>query len=133
MSNPMVSRAFPVVYSGDVERAAEFWELLGFERFYQLPGPDGRLGYVGLRSGTSEVAVTHKDWARQRYGLEPGEGPRFEMYVYVDDLDGVVDRLQGKGVQVLREPENMPWGERIATVVDPDGNPVALCADQADS
>ena len=27
----------------------------------------------------------------------------------------------------LRAPEDMPWGERIATVVDPQGNPVALC------
>jgi lactoylglutathione lyase len=124
----VISRAFPVAYSSDVERAAEFWELLGFERFYELPGPDGRLGYVGLRCGTSELAVTHNDWARQRYGLEPGEGPRFEMYLYVDDLDALVERLRENGVQVLRVPEDMPWGERIASVVDPDGNPVALCA-----
>jgi uncharacterized glyoxalase superfamily protein PhnB len=25
------------------------------------------------------------------------------------------------------EPTDMLWGERIATVADPDGNPVALC------
>jgi len=31
---------------------------------------------------------------------------------------------------VLREPEDMPWGERIAAVADPDGNPVALCAER---
>jgi lactoylglutathione lyase len=31
---------------------------------------------------------------------------------------------------VLRDPADMPWGERIATVADPDGNPVAL-ANQA--
>jgi catechol 2,3-dioxygenase-like lactoylglutathione lyase family enzyme len=28
---------------------------------------------------------------------------------------------------ILREAEDMPWGERIATVADPEGNPVALC------
>ncbi len=127
----MISRAFPVTYSSDVERAAAFWELLGFERFYELPGPDGGLGYVGLRSGASELAVTHNSWARERYGLEPGEGPRFEMYVYVDDLDAMVERLRGQGVQVLRESEDMPWGERIASVLDRDGNPVALCAGAA--
>ncbi len=120
----VVARAFRVVYSSDVDRAAKFWELLGFERFYELPGPHGAPDYAGLRSGTSELAVTHHDWARQRYGLEPGDGPRFEMYLYVDDLDAVVERLRGQAVRVLREPEDMPWGERIATVVDPD----ALCA-----
>ena len=29
---------------------------------------------------------------------------------------------------VLREPADMPWGERVAYVSDPDDNPVALAA-----
>ena len=126
----MVSRAFPVTYSNDVDRAARFWELLGFERFYELPNLDGGLGYVGLRCERSEIAVTHCNWARERYGLSVGDGPRFEMYVYVGDLDALVARLRQGGVTVLHDPEDMPWGERIASVTDPDGNPVALCAEK---
>ena len=34
-----MSRAFPAAYARDVERAARFWELLGFERFYELTSP----------------------------------------------------------------------------------------------
>jgi lactoylglutathione lyase len=125
------SRAFPVVYASDVERTARFWERLGFQRHVQLPG-DGELGYVGLRrdGSAAELAVTHARWAADRYGLEPSDGPRFEMYVYVDDLGTAVVQLAAAGVRVLREPELMPWGERIATVADPDGNPVALCEEQ---
>jgi lactoylglutathione lyase len=124
----MPSRAFPVVYASDVERAARFWELLGFRRHFQLPA-DGLPGYVGLRSDDSaaEVAVTHAEWAMDGYGLSMGGGPRFEMYVYVADLDDTVKKLHGADVPILREPEDMSWGERIATVADPDGNPVALC------
>ena len=126
-----MSRAFPVAFSRDVDRAAKFWERLGFERFYVLPGPDGALGYVGLRGGGSELAITHHSWAAERYGMTLGEGPRFEMYVYVEDLDATVEQLRSGGVPVLREPEDMPWGERIASVSDPDGNPVALCAERS--
>ena len=32
---------------------------------------------------------------------------------------------------MLRDPADMPWGERIATVADPDGNPVALANEPA--
>jgi lactoylglutathione lyase len=73
-------------------------------------------GYVGLRSddSTAEVAVTHAEWAMNRYGLSMGGGPRFEMYVYVADLDDTVKKLQGADVPILREPEDMSWGERIA-------------------
>jgi lactoylglutathione lyase len=126
----MVSRAFPVVYSPDVARAARFWELLGFERFVELPGPDGPPGYVGLRGDSGEIAVTHSEWGRRRYGLAISEGARFEMYVYVPDLDGLLARLREQGVPVLRDAEEMPWGERMASVSDPEGNPVALCAER---
>jgi lactoylglutathione lyase len=34
--------------------------------------------------------------------------------------------MRADGVTVLREPTDMPWGERVAYVTDPDGNPVAL-------
>lgn len=124
----MVSRAFPVVYASDVERSAQFWEMLGFRRHFQLPA-EGEPGYVGLRSDSSvgELAVTSAEWAVDRYGLELGDGARFEMYVYVADLDGMVRQLADANVPILREPEDMPWGERIATVADPEGNPVALC------
>ena len=49
------------------------------------------------------------------------------MYVYVEDLDATLARLSARGVSILRAPEDMTWGERIATVADPLGNPVALC------
>jgi lactoylglutathione lyase len=121
-------RAFPVVYAADVERAAQFWELLGFRRHAQLP-PEGEPGYVGLRRDASgpELAITNGQWATDRYGLSMGDGPRFEMYIYVDDLDGMLSRLADAAVRILREPEDMPWSERIATVADTEGNPIALC------
>lgn len=125
----MVSRAFPVLYANDVEESARFWELLGFQRHFQLP-PEGEPGYVGLRAGEAELAITSVQWATDRYGMTMGSGPRVEMYVYVSDLDGVVKQLRSAGVQVLREPEDMPWGERIATVADREGNPVALCLER---
>jgi lactoylglutathione lyase len=49
------------------------------------------------------------------------------MYVYVDDVDELVAQLRAEAVGVLKGPADMPWGERIATTADPDGNPVTLC------
>jgi lactoylglutathione lyase len=121
----MTTRAFPVVYASDVTRSARFWERLGFERFFALPD-DGDPGYVGLRRGDAELAVVAADWSRDQYGLTMGDGPRFEMFVYVADVDELLPQLKAEGVTVLREPADMPWGERIASVTDPDGNPVAL-------
>jgi len=60
--------------------------------------------------------------------MQFGTAPRFEMFVYVDDVDGTVDRLRRAGTNILRQAEDMPWGERVGYVSDPDGNPVAVAA-----
>ncbi len=59
-----------------------------------------------------------------------GDGPRFEMFVYVSDVDEFVATLSAEGVPILRAPADMPWGERISMVADPDGNPVALASER---
>jgi lactoylglutathione lyase len=115
-------RAFPVVFARRVVDVARFYEALGFERHFELP-EEGEPGYVGLRRGAHELAVVSAEWPAEQYGLAVGDGPRFEMFVYVDDLDAV---LAAVGAPVLRAAETMPWGERVAYVADPEGNPVAL-------
>jgi lactoylglutathione lyase len=120
-------RAFPVVFASSVEATSSFYESLGFERHFQLP-PSGEAGYVGLRRAGHELAVVTREWPQQQYSLTVRDGVRFEMFVYVDDVDNHVERLRGERSTVLSEPADMPWGERVAYVTDPDGNPVALAA-----
>ena len=121
-------RAFPVIYTRDVTRTVEFYErLLGFERHFQFP-PEGEPGYVGLRRDDADLGVVHESSPRQMIGATMGDGPRFELFVYVDDVDSAIRSMQAANVPVLREPENMPWGERVAFVADPEGNPVTLAA-----
>jgi lactoylglutathione lyase len=116
---------FPVVYTPDVARSVRFYESLGFERQYQFP-PEGEPGYVTLRRGTGRLGIVTTDSPKELIGVELGSGPRFELFVYVEDVDASIDALRAAGVPVLLEPQVMPWGERIAYVCDPDGNPVVV-------
>ena len=121
----MARRAFPIVYARDVEASVRFYAALGFEEHFRL-ADDGAPGYVGLRRGDSELGVVTVESPRRLLRAEPGSAPSFELFVHVDDVDAEVDALRSSGVAVLREPEDMFWGERLAYVADPDGNPVAL-------
>lgn len=125
-------RAFPVIYARDLTRTAEFYErLLRFERQYQFP-PDGDPRYVGLRRDEADLGIVHDSSPREMTGASMGHGPRFELFVYVDDVDSAIRSMQAANTPVLREPENMPWGERVAFVANPEGNPVTLAAPGAD-
>jgi lactoylglutathione lyase len=124
----MTLRAFPVLYAGDVDQVAAFYAGLGFVEHVRMPGQDGATGYVGLRRDDAELAVTTEQSPRLLAGVEPGSGPRHELFVYVADLDAAVDAARSGSGRVLKEPADMPWGERLAYVADPEGNVVALAA-----
>lgn len=118
-------RSFPIVYASSVAKTAAFYGLLGFDETFRLPSA-GEPGYIGLTRDGSDVAVVSVDWPRDHYGLEVGTGPRFELFVYVADVAATFGALRAVGVDVIKEPEPMPWGETVGFVTDPDGNPVAL-------
>jgi lactoylglutathione lyase len=121
----VADRAFPVIYAADVEGTAAFYARLGFEEHFRM-APAGEVGYIGLRRGAYELAVVTRQSPELFIGATVGDKPRFEMYVYADDVDAQVQLLRETGTPVLREPEAMPWGERVAYVSDPEGNPVAI-------
>jgi lactoylglutathione lyase len=127
----MERRSHPIVYVADVDRSVAFYaDQLGFDPFYRQPS-EGAADYVGLRLGESRLGIVTAEAPRHLFGSEIGGSPRFELWVIVEDVDVTVAQLRESGVPVLREPEDMPWGERLGYVADPDGNPVALAAPAA--
>lgn len=124
----MTLRAFPVLYAKDVERLAGFYTVFGFEIQSRIPGEDGSIGFVALRRGSAEMGITTEASPRILAGVEPGIGPRHEMFVYVSDLDATVAAAASAGGSILRAAADMPWGERLAYLRDPEGNLVTVAA-----
>jgi catechol 2,3-dioxygenase-like lactoylglutathione lyase family enzyme len=51
-----------------------------------------------------------------------GGGPRFQLSVFVPDVDAVCEALKANGVAILAGPLDRPWGMRTANFVDPAGH-----------
>lgn len=67
-------------------------------------------------------------------GPEPGPAGHFRrsehhgvtLYVQVRDLAESLDRAASLGGSVTMQPIDLPTGQTIAGITDPEGNPVAL-------
>jgi lactoylglutathione lyase len=124
-------RAFPVIYARDVDAVAGFYARLGFREGFRMAADDGTAGFTRLERDGAELGVTTEESPRMLAGVEPGPGPRHEMFVYVIDVDATVAGLREADTTIVREPADMFWGERLAYVADPEGNLVVLAGASA--
>jgi catechol 2,3-dioxygenase-like lactoylglutathione lyase family enzyme len=52
----------------------------------------------------------------------PGAGSRFQLSIWVQDVDAVCADLEKRGVTLLHGPVDKEWGMRVATFTDPAGH-----------
>ncbi len=108
---------FPILYVGDVEASARFYEAaFGFERTYTW-SEDGVAQFIALRRAESHLGLGHGDG---RAG--------FELCVYVSDVDAAAELLRDLGCAEVSAPADQPWGERLAYFEDPDGHRLHVTA-----
>jgi catechol 2,3-dioxygenase-like lactoylglutathione lyase family enzyme len=98
----------------DVDRAVEFFELLGFERVE--PAPALREGFTWLERAGTQVHLMHTD--------APVLPPRAHLAVVVDDFESAVARLGEHGFETRAGREH--WGVPRAHAIAPGGNRVEL-------
>ena len=124
--------AFPIVYCEDLPRTLGFYrDVLGFAVDFAVPD-EGEPAFVSLKLGGSELAladVAGQDTGTHGLPVRPVGGHRFEVCLHVEDVDAAVAELRAAGAPVLVEPTDQPWGERLAYVQDPEGNPVMVYAE----
>lgn len=110
----------PVIVTADLPRLVAFYSgLLGAQEVGRFP-EEGEPFYVGLQVGGSILGITaNADAADVPAG-------RVLIDVDVEDLATVLPRVEPLGGTVLGPPADMPWGQRVAHVHDPDGTTVNL-------
>jgi uncharacterized glyoxalase superfamily protein PhnB len=110
--------AFPIFDTIELQRAVAFYtERLGFEERYRFPEEEPSF-FVVVGLGEFSLGLAETD--------EMDPAGRAALWLYSDDVDGEIEALRAVGVEVAREAENMEWGERMAAVLDPDGNEVFI-------
>jgi lactoylglutathione lyase len=119
----MPSRLFPMLSAEDLAASISFYTGFGAIEAYRFPEDDPV--FVTLRFGDSELGIGAMRGAPiHGRPQRPAAGHRIELCLYVDDVDAAAARAG----TVVTAPRDMPWGERIAYVEDPDGNLVMLTA-----
>ncbi len=111
----------------DIERSVRFYRgVFGWSARVEVPV------YVEFEfpSGCG-LGVYQRDAFAKNPGHQPAAIPKgaisaTEIYLYQEDLDAAIAKLEAAGARKLSDRAPRPWGDEAAYYADPDGNVVVV-------
>lgn len=121
-SKPQVMKMCVAITTDDFQRLSEFYRIgLGLDATEDW-GDEGGRNYV-VDMGTAVFEVVDEKQANTIDQFEVGErvSGKLRFALEVPDLDAAVNRLVEYGANMIQSPKEMPWGDRTARFIDPEG------------
>ncbi len=116
----------------DVERAREFYQKLGFKQTFALWGHQNETVLCFLQYGSHPLilgkltGLPYPETAREKAIQQGPRGLGVKVAFNVPDLDLVYRLCQEEHCEIMMEPMEEVWGERIFTCLDPSGYELQL-------
>ena len=124
--DPLNSKQYSAVSAAlivsDIPTAVSFYQkAFGFSKRAIMNGPDGKPMHAELTlRGTTLMLGPENAAMGRRTAKSVGASPA-SLYIYVENVDKVVDQATKLGATPQGPVLDMFWGDRCGTVVDPDG------------
>ena len=118
-----VSPSFTV---NDLDKSLKFYrDVLGFAEGKRWE-EGGKLEGIELKAGETVFMIAQDDWKK---GRDREKGAGFRLYCETSqDIDRLAADIKGRGAKLEREPEDMEWGGRAFSVMDPDGFKITIAS-----
>ena len=113
----------PMLVCRDVSAEIDFCNTtFGAVDLGSRPGPDGTVVHALLTIGGAMIMIEAEWPTLASRAPQPDGSSPVVIYVYVEDVDKVIERAVAAGAQVLLPVKDQFWGDRTGRVLDPSGH-----------
>jgi len=115
--------AIPMLVCRDATTEVGFCKAaFGADELSRRSGTDGAVVHATLRIGAA-IIMLHSEFPTlaSRAPKSDGSSP-VVIYLYVGDVDSVIERATAAGARVLIPVANASWGDRVGRIIDPSGH-----------
>jgi len=124
--DPLNKKAYGAVSAAltvtDIPAAVSFYQkAFGFAKRGIMKGPDGKPMHAELTLRGATLMLSPESAAMGRRSAKSVGASPATLYLYVENVDKVVEKATKLGATALGPVMDMFWGDRCGTVVDPDG------------
>jgi PhnB protein len=86
------------------------------------PGPDGTVAHALVTIGPAMVMIEGEWPTLASRAPQPDGSSPVVIFIYVEDVDKVVERAVAAGAKVLLPVKDQFWGDRTGRILDPSGH-----------
>ena len=106
----------------DVKAAASFYQkALGFTKRGIMNGPDGKPMHAELKHRDATLMLGPESVERGARSAKTLGGSPITLYLLTENADKVCAKAVKLGATAQGPVMDMFWGDRVGTIVDPDG------------
>lgn len=120
----------PVLTVDEIEPAIAFYKRLGFGEVFSIPDESRNLVHAHLSRGESvlflgRIGISHYEGHERAKAIERSRksqrGIGITLILQVDDLEAIYKIVRGEKLEVLAEPVDEYYGDRVFLFLDPFG------------
>jgi len=118
-----VSAVMPMLVCKNVSAEVDFCKTT-FDalELVRRPGPDGKVAHAALTINGAMIMI-EGEWPtlQSRSPQTDGSSPVI-IYVYVEDIDSVIEKAVSAGARIVLPAKDQFWGDRTGRIMDAEGH-----------
>ena len=113
-----------LIIRGAAKAIDYYKKVFGATELFRMDAPDGKVGHAELKIGNSHIMLADENPSMGQGHTSAatiGASP-VSLYVYLPDVDRVVERAAAEGAKILKPVEDQFYGDRSGFLQDPFGH-----------
>ena len=113
-----------LVIKGAAQAIEYYKKVFGATELFRMNGPDGKVGHAEIKIGNSHIMLADENPAmgEGHSSATTVGGSPVSLYVYLPNVDQVVERAAAEGAKILKPVQDQFYGDRNGFLRDPFGH-----------
>jgi PhnB protein len=113
----------PYLIVESASKAIEFYKkVFGAKEMMRMEHPGGKVGHAELKIGDAKIMLADVCPEMDAHSPQRFGGSPISIYLYIKDVDGVVNKAVAAGAKLIKPVETLFYGDRSGVLEDPSGH-----------